>query len=200
MAKWKQLTHSDYYTDRLNLQLLCALRSFTSSGSSFLSGYNFIALFTVTALISPCQPTAGRLKEEAHVVSERLAISGLQSRRNCTYHMGVNRGKICKNKWGEVHVRCPSGLHQVTTTSWDQNHTGFSHHPTLALPFHFLSISIFDCRRKRQKPKKNTFFLWLCEGQKTVMKMKWKKRFSAAKSILGAGRQTMEMSALWFFL
>lgn len=30
--------------------------------------------------------------------------------------------------------------------------------------------------------------------------MKWKKKFSAEKSILGAGRQRMEMSALCFSL
>lgn len=30
--------------------------------------------------------------------------------------------------------------------------------------------------------------------------MKWNKKFSAAKTILGVGRQRMEMSAVWFFL
>ncbi len=55
---------------------------------------------------------------------------------------------------------------------------------------------------KHQSEKHADLFLLfaLCEGQKTAMKMKWKKKFSAEKSILGAGRQRMEMSALCFSL
>lgn len=75
--------------------------------------------------------------------------------------------------------------------------------PHVALPS--TSCSISGCRTKGKSTIKHSSWihtdvsllvaLWK-DGQRTVMEMKWEKRFSAAESILGAGRQRMEMSAL----
>lgn len=42
------------------------------------------------------------------------------------------------------------------------------------------------------------FFVLFCEVQKAVMKMEYRKTFSAAKSILGAGRQRTQCHSCVF--
>lgn len=78
----------------------------------------------------------------------------------------------------------------------------------LALSFYFLTLSIFEHRTKGESTIKRSslkrtvlcLLFALCQCQKTVLKMKWNKKFSAANPILGAGRQRMGISAVWFFL
>lgn len=67
---------------------------------------------------------------------------------------GNKSGKNLQKQMGKVHRWCPCGLHQVTTTSWDQNwsHLIFTSVLTcFVLPF---PISIFNCRTKGESTMK----------------------------------------------